>query len=64
MLGLGVDLLFVNEVEVLEMVGILDFNQAIVYCKSIVKNFVLIRGGVGLLIFDGENLLIIGIFKV
>ncbi|MBE9197212.1 MULTISPECIES: adenosine kinase [Synechocystis] len=64
MLGQGVDLLFANEAEALEMAGTSDLNQAIAYCKSIAKNFALTRGGEGSLIFDGENLLTISTPKV
>jgi sugar/nucleoside kinase (ribokinase family) len=64
MLGNGVDLLFANEAEAMEMAGTEDFNQAIAYCKTIAKRFALTRGGDGSVIFDGENLLTIATPKV
>jgi sugar/nucleoside kinase (ribokinase family) len=56
-IGPGVDFLFANDSEALEMAGTEDITQAIDYLKTLAKAFAITRGGEGSLIFDGENLL-------
>lgn len=60
MIGQGVDLLFANEAEIMQMADTDNFDQAIAYCKTIAKQFAITRGAAGSVVFDGENLLTIG----
>ncbi|MEB3160854.1 MAG: adenosine kinase [Synechocystis sp.] len=64
MIGTGVDLLFANEAEAMEMAGTDNFDQAIAYCKTIAKQFAITRGSGGSIVFDGTNLLPIATPKV
>ncbi|MFN9173180.1 MAG: adenosine kinase [Synechocystis sp.] len=59
MIGAGVDLLFANEAEAMQMAGTENFDQAIAYCKTIAKQFAITRGAAGSVVFDGETLLTI-----
>jgi len=59
MIGEGVDLLFANEAEAMEMADTDNFDQAIAYCKTIAKQFAITRGSAGSVVFDGETLLTI-----
>jgi sugar/nucleoside kinase (ribokinase family) len=64
MVGPGVDLLFANESEAMEMAGTQDLTVAIDYLKTIAKTFAVTLGSKGSLIFDGEKLLEIAPFPV
>jgi sugar/nucleoside kinase (ribokinase family) len=57
MIGSGVDLLFSNESEALEMAGTQDLNRAIEYLKTVSKTFALTLGSKGSIIFDGTSLI-------
>jgi sugar/nucleoside kinase (ribokinase family) len=57
MIGPGVDLLFANESEALEMAGTEDLQVAITYLKTLAKTFAVTLGPKGSLIFDGQNLI-------
>lgn len=59
MIGDGVDLLFANEAEAMQMAETTDFDQAIAYCKTLAKQFAITRGAAGSIVFDGETLLTI-----
>lgn len=64
MIGSGVDLLFANESEALELAGTQDLATAIEYLKTISQSFALTLGPKGSLIFDGQTLLEIAPFPV
>jgi sugar/nucleoside kinase (ribokinase family) len=64
MVGPGVDLLFANESEAMEIAGTQDLKVAIDYLKTIAKTFAVTLGPKGSLIFDGEKLLEIAPFPV
>ncbi len=64
MAGPGVDLLFANESEALEMAGTEDMGAAIAYLKTIAKTFAVTRGPKGSVMFDGEQLIEIEPFPV
>jgi sugar/nucleoside kinase (ribokinase family) len=64
MLGSGVDLLFANESEALEMAGTTDLKEAIAYLKTVAKTLAVTLGPKGSLIFDGENLIEIAPYPV
>lgn len=64
MVGPGVDLLFANESEALEMAGSAEIEAAIAYLKTIAKTFAVTRGPKGSIIFDGEQVLEIEAFPV
>lgn len=64
MVGPGVDLLFANESEALEMAGTQDFAEAVAYLKTIAKTFAVTRGAQGSIVFDGETLIEIEPFPV
>ena len=53
MIGDGVDLLFANEEEALELAGSDDLADAVAYCKKIAHKFAITRGSEGALLFDG-----------
>lgn len=55
MIGDGLDLLFANESEALEMAGTEDFETAFEYLKTLAKTFAITRGPAGSVMFDGEN---------
>jgi sugar/nucleoside kinase (ribokinase family) len=57
MIGSGVDLLFSNENEALEMAGTQDLNRAIEFLKTVSKTFALTLGPKGSVIFDGTSLI-------
>ncbi|MGL5034220.1 MAG: adenosine kinase [Microcystaceae cyanobacterium] len=57
MIGKGIDFLFANEAEALEMANTQNLETAIAYCKTLAKGFAITQGAKGSLIFDGENLL-------
>jgi sugar/nucleoside kinase (ribokinase family) len=63
-IGSGVDLLFANDAEALEMAGTPDLGVAIEYLKTLAKTFAITLGAKGSLIFDGENLLEVAPFPV
>jgi sugar/nucleoside kinase (ribokinase family) len=56
-IGPGVDLLFANESEALSMAQTDNFEQAIVYLKTIAKTFAVTRGPNGSVLFDGNQLI-------
>jgi sugar/nucleoside kinase (ribokinase family) len=64
MIGTGVDLLFANESEALELAGTQDLAEAIAYCKTIAKTFAITLGAKGSIIFDGKKLINIEPFPV
>jgi sugar/nucleoside kinase (ribokinase family) len=64
MIGTGVDLLFANESEALELAGTQDLAEAIAYCKTIAKTFAITLGAKGSTIFDGKKLIDIEPFPV
>ncbi len=64
LIGTGVDLLFANESEALELSGTQDLTAAIAYCKTIAKTFAITLGAKGSIIFDGEKLIDIEPFPV
>lgn len=55
-IGDGVDLLFANESEAIEMAGVESIEDAIAYLKTIAKEFVITLGPKGSLIYDGTTL--------
>jgi sugar/nucleoside kinase (ribokinase family) len=55
MLGTGVDLLFCNEEEALNVAGTEDFDTAKAYLKTVAKTFAVTLGNKGALVFDGNN---------
>jgi sugar/nucleoside kinase (ribokinase family) len=55
-IGDGVDLLFANETEALEMAGTDSIEAAIAYLKTIAQEFVITLGPKGSLIYDGATL--------
>lgn len=63
-IGTGVDLLFCNESEALEMSGSADLGVAIDFLKGIAQQFAITRGPQGSLIFDGETVLEIAPYPV
>lgn len=64
MIGTGVDLLFANESEALELADTQDLHTAIDYLKTIAKTFAVTLGPKGSLIFDGQTLIEIAPFPV
>jgi len=64
MLGDGVDLLFANEDEVLQLTEASDFDDAIKKVKNFCKTFAITRGAKGALVFDGVNDIEITPYKV
>jgi sugar/nucleoside kinase (ribokinase family) len=64
MIGPGVDFLFANESEALQMADTQDLNTAIAYLKTLAKTFAVTCGPKGSLIFDGATLLEIEPFPV
>ncbi|MGB8702739.1 MAG: adenosine kinase, partial [Thermosynechococcaceae cyanobacterium] len=57
MVGPGVDFLFANESEALQMADTADLAEAIDYCKTLSTCFAITRGPKGSVIFDGQDLL-------
>jgi sugar/nucleoside kinase (ribokinase family) len=57
MIGSGLDLIFANESEALEMANTDNINVAIDYLKQLTKCFAITRGAKGSLLFDGQNLI-------
>jgi sugar/nucleoside kinase (ribokinase family) len=55
MIGDGVDLLFANEDEAMELAGSDNLADAVQLFKRISRSFAITRGGDGALLFDGEN---------
>ncbi|MBL7002582.1 MAG: adenosine kinase [Gammaproteobacteria bacterium] len=55
MMGDGVDLLFANEEEMLQLAQTQHFEEAVENIKSYCKSFAITRGAKGALVFDGEN---------
>ena len=64
MVGPGVDFLFANESEALEMAQSQNLEEALAYLKTLAKGFAVTRGPQGSLIFDGEQLIEIEPFPV
>jgi sugar/nucleoside kinase (ribokinase family) len=64
MAGPGVDFLFANESEALEMAQTQSLDEAVSYLKTLAKGFAVTRGPEGSLIFDGERLIEIEPFPV
>jgi len=54
-IGDGVDLLFANEREILDLAGTESMDAAIAYCKTIAKQFAITLGANGSIVFDGET---------
>lgn len=63
-IGPGVDFLFSNESEALEMAGTENLNDAIAYLKTLSQGFAITRGPEGSLIFDGTELIEIAPYPV
>ena len=63
-IGPGVDFLFANESEALQMAKTTDLKVAIEHLKTLAKGFAITRGPAGSLIFDGENLIEIAPYPV
>ena len=57
MIGDGVDLLFANEEEALELAGTTDFYQAVQKLKTVAKKFALTRGKDGAVVYDGNAII-------
>lgn len=57
MIGDGVDMLFANETEALDMAGTDDLDQAFDYLKTLAKEFAVTRGHKGALVYAGGNVL-------
>jgi sugar/nucleoside kinase (ribokinase family) len=57
MIGDGVDLLFANEEEALELAGTTDFYQAIQKLKTVAKMFAVTRGKDGAVVYDGNAMI-------
>lgn len=55
MIGDGVDLLFANESEALEIAGTDDFERAFDHLKTLAKTVAVTRGPQGSVLFDGER---------
>jgi sugar/nucleoside kinase (ribokinase family) len=64
MIGSGVDLLFANESEALELAGTQDLAEAVAHCQTLAKTFAITLGAKGSIIFDGEKLIDIEPFPV
>jgi sugar/nucleoside kinase (ribokinase family) len=64
MIGSGVDFLFANESEALQMADTQDLNSAIQHLKTLAKGFAITRGPKGSLMFNGEQLIEIEPFPV
>ncbi|MCG9889622.1 MAG: adenosine kinase [Thermosynechococcaceae cyanobacterium MS004] len=64
MIGPGVDFLFANESEALEIAGTQSLDNAIAYLKTLTKGFAITLGPKGSIIFDGETLINIEAFPV
>ncbi len=64
MLGDGVDLLFANEEEVMQLTETTDFDEAISKVKSFCKTFAITRGAKGAVVFDGMTDIQIAPYKV
>jgi sugar/nucleoside kinase (ribokinase family) len=64
MIGPGVDFLFANESEALEIAGTQSLDDAIAYLKTLAKGFAITLGPKGSIIFDGEALINIEAFPV
>jgi sugar/nucleoside kinase (ribokinase family) len=56
-LGTGVDLIFANEGEALDLAESGDLKDAIAYLQTLSKAFAITRGAQGSLVYDGENFL-------
>ncbi|PSO55537.1 MAG: adenosine kinase [Cyanobacteria bacterium QH_9_48_43] len=63
-IGSGVDFIFSNESEALEMAGTEDISEAIEYFKTLSKGFAITLGAKGSVIFDGKNIIEIPAVKV
>ncbi len=63
-MGPGVDFIFANESEALEMAGTTDLTQALDHLKTLTKQFAVTQGSQGSLIFDGESLISVDAVKV
>jgi sugar/nucleoside kinase (ribokinase family) len=63
-IGSGVDFLFANESEALQIAETEDLNAAMDYCKTIAKGFAITRGAKGSIVFDGEKAIEIAAFPV
>jgi sugar/nucleoside kinase (ribokinase family) len=56
MIGSGVDFIFANESEALEMAGTGELEAAIAHLKTLAKGFAITRGSSGSLIYDGATI--------
>jgi sugar/nucleoside kinase (ribokinase family) len=54
-IGSGVDFLFANESEALQMAETEDLSAAMDYFKTLTKGFAITRGAKGSIVFDGEK---------
>lgn len=55
-IGPGIDFIFANESEALEMAGTQTLDDAIAYLKTLSRGFAITQGPRGSLIFDGDTL--------
>jgi sugar/nucleoside kinase (ribokinase family) len=63
-IGSGVDFLFANESEALQIAETEDLGVAIDYFKTLARGFAITRGAKGSIVFDGENSIEIAPFPV
>jgi sugar/nucleoside kinase (ribokinase family) len=63
-IGSGVDFLFANESEAMQLAETDDINSAMDYFKTISKGFAITRGAKGSIVFDGETAIEIAPFPV
>lgn len=57
MIGPGLDLIFANESEALELADTQDFQVAVDKLKTLSKKFAITRGSKGSVVFDGQKLI-------
>ncbi len=55
MIGDGVDLLFANEDEAMELANTDNLDEAVQLFKKLARNFAITRGREGALLFDGVH---------
>ncbi len=63
-IGSGLDFIFANETEALEMAQVKTLPEAIDYLKTIAKRFAITRGPQGSIVFDGSDLIEIAADRV
>lgn len=64
LIGRGVDLLFANEDEAMQMAAADSINDALEFLKTIADNFVVTRGPKGAIVYDGKRQIDIGAVPV